>query len=259
MPLSVRCTHCIRERQLDDRRRELDEHELELSKRERNLGTSGRSRKNWPSSKLRLARHTIRRDIPAPQQRAVYISYALWLLFALTLLYNLICTLANDAARQNPITIVFALIFLFLGVPLAWMLWHKRLYNALKNGSSFSFVFYFIFFGVHIAFCALAAIAPPFGSNSQSMFNGWINAIDKAINGGANESAEVGKMMLVCAAIWTINAGVSIPVLGLAIRTYRMKGHSISRARKEIADGSQPASTNAALVTGSQRDASDRV
>lgn len=51
-----------------------------------------------------------------------------------------------------------AVLYMLLGIPLSWWLWYKRLYGAAKADSAFGFVWFFVWFAVHTAFCIWAAI-----------------------------------------------------------------------------------------------------
>lgn len=104
-------------------------------------------------------------------------------------------------------------------------------------------------------FCALGAVAPPFSKSARNVFAGWINGIDM-ISGDPDEntaSYNVAVMYLVSAAIFTINAALAVPVYGIAIKTYRMKGHSIQQARREIRDGPGTSASKGSEADGHER------
>jgi hypothetical protein len=44
------------------------------------------------------------------------------------------------------------------GVPLAFVFWYKRLYNAAATDRALSYLGFFLLFGVHTGFCIWAAI-----------------------------------------------------------------------------------------------------
>jgi hypothetical protein len=46
------------------------------------------------------------------------------------------------------------------GVPGAYYLWYRRVYNACKSDSAIMFAWFFLIFSAHILFCVYAAIAP---------------------------------------------------------------------------------------------------
>ena len=56
---------------------------------------------------------------------------------------------------------LMAAIYLGAGVPLAWILWYRRIYSACKHDSALGFLWFFIVFLVHIGFCICACCAFP--------------------------------------------------------------------------------------------------
>jgi hypothetical protein len=49
-------------------------------------------------------------------------------------------------------------IYWLVGTPLALVLWYFRAYYATVYDSAFSYMWFFLFFTVHLAFCIWAAI-----------------------------------------------------------------------------------------------------
>lgn len=85
------------------------------------------------------------------------------LLTMVALLFNFVAVLIgviDGAVPSKAMTLVFAAIYLVLGIPGAWILWYSRLYLAMRRDGAFSFATFFCTFLVHIAFCAWAAVAP---------------------------------------------------------------------------------------------------
>jgi hypothetical protein len=64
------------------------------------------------------------------------------------------------------------------GVPGAYYLWYRRLYNACKNDSALMFAWFFLVYLFHILFCIYAAVAPSglFGTATYSLAGreGWL-------------------------------------------------------------------------------------
>ena len=50
-----------------------------------------------------------------------------------------------------------------IGVPVAWILWYYRLYNAAKKDAAFTYAWFFLAYLVHIFWCIWSAVCafPP--------------------------------------------------------------------------------------------------
>jgi len=90
-------------------------------------------------------------------------TYYSFLLLTLSLVYNfLFCaTAAMFTGMESGFAAwLMALVYLITGVPGAFYLWYKRLYSAAKNDSAMNYLWFFLIYLVHVAFCFYAFIAP---------------------------------------------------------------------------------------------------
>ncbi|GLI64164.1 hypothetical protein VaNZ11_007349 [Volvox africanus] len=181
-----------KEAELAAKEKQLKDLEAKLS------GQEGQDKKNWPIC-YPILYHNISEEIPAKARRIVREGYVAWWGLLICLLWNWFCTcvMLGQKVDQKVPSWFLALLYLICGVPLSWWLWYKRLYNGAKADSAFSYVWFFLWFGMHTAFCIWAAIAVPFSANQWS-FAGFVtalNALDK------NNSA--GIVYLVGAGCWS--------------------------------------------------------
>ncbi|KAK4345032.1 hypothetical protein RND71_035208 [Anisodus tanguticus] len=62
----------------------------------------------------------------------------------------------------------FAVLYLF-GFPAAYYSWYRPLYRAMRTDSALKFGWFFLCYSIHIVFCVLAAVAPPFIFRANSL------------------------------------------------------------------------------------------
>ncbi|GIL45488.1 hypothetical protein Vafri_2714 [Volvox africanus] len=208
--------------------------EAELAAKEKQLRDleaklSGQNKKNWPIC-YPILYHNISEEIPEKARRVVREGYVAWWGLLICLLWNWFCTcvMLGQKVDQKVPSWFLALLYLICGVPLSWWLWYKRLYNGAKADSAFSYVWFFLWFGIHTAFCIWAAIAVPFSANQWS-FAGFVtalNALDK------NNSA--GIVYLVGAGCWATLATWSCWVIVDVFMFFRGKG-GIKEAKEQAA------------------------
>jgi len=128
-----------RVRELDEREHTLQRREAELARREAQLGVGARV-KNWPSRYFAIAYHNIAEEIPEGSRRAVHLAHYSFILLVVALSYNfLFAASAMFFTRGKFSAWLMAAIYLFLGVPGAYYLWYRRVYNACKNDSALMF------------------------------------------------------------------------------------------------------------------------
>ncbi|GIL82921.1 hypothetical protein Vretimale_8427 [Volvox reticuliferus] len=208
--------------------------EAELAAKEKQLKDletklSGQDKKNWPIC-YPILYHNISEEIPEKARRIVREGYVAWWGLVICLLWNWICTcsILGEKADQKVPSWFLALLYLICGVPLSWWLWYKRLYNAAKADSAFSFVWFFLWFGIHTAFCIWAAIAVPFSVNQWS-FAGFVTALN-----ALDKSNSVGIVYLVGAGFWAALATWSCWVIVDVFMFFRGKG-GIKEAKEQQA------------------------
>ena len=58
---------------------------------------------------------------------------------------------------------LLSIIYMVVGVPMGYMLWYMRLYNACQKDRALTYFFFFIFYSIHVCWCIWAFISPPIG------------------------------------------------------------------------------------------------
>ncbi|EFJ49365.1 hypothetical protein VOLCADRAFT_80622 [Volvox carteri f. nagariensis] len=202
----------------------LNRKEAELAAKEKQLKEleaklSEQNKKNWPIC-YPILYHDISAEIPPKGRRVVREGYMAWWGLVICLIWNWFCTcvMLGQNVNQKVPSWFLALVYLITGVPLSWWLWYKRLYNGAKADSAFSFIWFFIWFAVHTAFCTWAAIAFPFSANQWS-FAGFITALN-----ALDKNYFAGVVYLVGAGCWTVLAAWSCWVIVDVFLHFRGKG-----------------------------------
>jgi len=153
----------VRVRELDDRERVLDDRERELARREAELvANGGLKKKNYPfPGCFVFVYHSIQDDIPEDKKPAVKMAHYAFVITVTALCWNFLAATAAMFMFQSVMGWLMAAIYLGAGVPLAWILWYRRIYSACKHDSALGFLWFFIVFLVHIGFCICACCAFP--------------------------------------------------------------------------------------------------
>mmetsp|Transcript_20107 Transcript_20107/g.59708 ORF Transcript_20107/g.59708 Transcript_20107/m.59708 type:complete len:320 (-) Transcript_20107:1052-2011(-) len=220
-----------REAQLAAREAEFAAREKELKALESQLVTEGRlTRKNWPRC-WPIIYHDIEGEIQDPgSRRVVREVYVCWWGFMACLIWNFFCAsvmLGTDAEHKAS-SWFLTIIYFVLGVPIGFWVWYLAIYRAGKNDSTVRFIYFFLGFMIHTAFCIWAAIAVPFSAESWS-FCGWFAAI-QALDYGAFP----GVVFMMGAAFWTIEALYCLWCLKDAFLFFRGKG-GVEQAKQDAA------------------------
>lgn len=120
------------------------------------------------------------------------------------------------------------------GVPGAYYLWYRRLYNACKNDSAMMFAWFFLVYLFHILFCVYAAVAPSglFGTASYSLAGAmsFISAFDEGDNGTA-----LGGVYAFGFVLFLLEVLLSAYTLRAVYAAFRGSGHTIADARNQAA------------------------
>ncbi|KAK0590290.1 hypothetical protein LWI29_025037 [Acer saccharum] len=130
-----------KEKELQAKEAELRRKEQELKQREEAIRRTGVviEQKNWPPF-FPIIHHDIPKDIPIHLQKMAYAAFTTFL----------------------DITIWFLAIIYFLsGVPGAYTLWYRPIYNAMRTDSALRFGLFFLSYALHIGFCVFAAVGAP--------------------------------------------------------------------------------------------------
>lgn len=178
------------------------------------------------------------------------------------LTYNFIAVLiaAVSASEVDNVasSIVFAVIYLVVGIPGAWVTWYQRLYRAMIYDGATSFATFFFFFMIHIAFAVWSALSPGIGSvDSDFAHTGLFRALEFFKNSGAadrlagvilnhtsstcwhlawrgaHRCLAAGILFLIGAALWATVATLSFFYLFRVYKFFRTSGAE-DRARAEV-------------------------
>ncbi|XP_054792077.1 secretory carrier-associated membrane protein 4-like [Prosopis cineraria] len=208
IPLENTSVSKKREQELATWEADLKRREQEIKRREDAIAKSGVvvEDKNWPPF-FPVIHHDIANEIPVHAQRLQYLAFASWLGIVLCLVFNvvavIICWIRGGGVKIFFLAVIYAL----LGVPLSYVLWYRPLYRAMRTDSALKFGWFFLFYLLHIAFCVIAAIAPPIVFHGKSL-TGILAAIDVF-----SDHVFVGIFYLVGFALFCLEALLSLWVL----------------------------------------------
>lgn len=210
-----------KESDLAKREADVAAREAELKRWEADLRSSGRleAKKNWPRF-CPITNMDIKGEVPEGLQNVVTCAYWSYLLLVICLVFQLISVIVAvillhpSGGRLSGFFL--ALIYCLIGIPVAWILWYYRLYNAAKKDAAFTYAWFFLAYMVHIIWCIWSAISPPILFNRWS-YAGWLTAIITALP----ENSIVGIFYIVGASLWTLEAALSIWVVQLVYRKFR--------------------------------------
>ncbi|XP_020405322.1 secretory carrier-associated membrane protein 2 isoform X1 [Zea mays] len=162
---------------LSKKEKELQAKEAELNKRERELKRKEEAAaragiviedKNWPPF-MPIIHHDISNEIPIHLQRMQYLAFSSLLGLTACLFWNIIATTAAWIKSEGVMIWLLAIIYFISGVPGAYVLWYRPLYNAMRTESALKFGWFFLFYLLHILFCVWSAVAPPFPFKGKSL------------------------------------------------------------------------------------------
>ncbi|KAG8080083.1 hypothetical protein GUJ93_ZPchr0007g3118 [Zizania palustris] len=194
-----------REKELQAREAELNKREKELKRREEAAARAGIviEEKNWPPF-LPLIHHDIANEIPSHLQRMQYVAFASFLGVKIWLL---------------------AIIYFISGVPGAYVLWYRPLYNAMRTDSALKFGLFFFLYLFHILFCVFSAVAPPVVFEGKSLA-GILPAIDLI-----SRNALVGIFYFVGFGLFCLESLLSIWVIQRVYMYFRGSGKAAEMKR----------------------------
>merc|ERR1712203_229449 len=97
------------------------------------------------------------------------------------------------------------------GIPGAWHLWYRRLYDSARGESTLSIMPFLINYGMHVAFCGFTVILPGgFATFALTGLQATVSAF--------GVSSLLGIIYLVGAALWTLETALSALTLCSAYR-----------------------------------------
>ncbi|KAM5580921.1 hypothetical protein ABKV19_010240 [Rosa sericea] len=145
-----------KEKELKAREAELKRREQEIKRKEETVKKAGgfSTDKNWPPF-YPIIHHDIANEIPIHLQKIQYVALTTYL---------------------GIINWIMSIIYFVTTCPLAYFLWYRPLYRAMRTDSSLSFAGFFLCYTFHIGFCIYCALAPPIISGGQSL-TGILSAI----------------------------------------------------------------------------------
>ena len=193
--------------------------------------------------------HDINEDIPIDSGRSVVRhSYRTFLALALCLVYQLACTSANlyFARAAGVGQWLLSVIYLLTGLPGAWFGWHIRLYKCCIDDSSSGFIKVLFFYLTHCAFCVVACVSPPVGSNDRSL-SGFMPAYKLFVSGS---SRPLAIMYIVGGVLWGMESLYSLVVLKKMHSLWRGRGHSASAGATALAAESGMGGPAARMAAG---------
>lgn len=217
-----------KEKELQAKEAELRRREQEVKRREDALAGAGIvvEDRNWPPC-LPIIHHDIANEIPIHLQRMQYVAFTTLLGLAGCVVWNIMATTCFWFKAGDVGAWFFSIAYL-LGVPAAYFVWYRPLYRAMRTDSALNFGWFFLCYAVHIAFCVLAAIAPPFVFRQHSM-TGFLNAINLV---GWNSI--IGILFFVGAGFFALESVISIWVIQQVFSYFRGSGKA-AEMKKEAA------------------------
>ncbi|XP_062009610.1 secretory carrier-associated membrane protein 1-like [Rosa rugosa] len=165
------------EKDLKAREAELKRREQEIKRKEENVKKAGgfSTDKNWPPF-YPIIHHDIANEIPIHLQKIQYVALTTYLGLVVTLLWNIIAVTVFLFHGGGIINWIMSVIYFVTTCPLAYFLWYRPLYRAMRTDSSLSFAGFFLCYTFHIGFCIYCALAPPIISGGLSL-TGILSAI----------------------------------------------------------------------------------
>ncbi|KAL5797645.1 hypothetical protein ACOSQ2_002465 [Xanthoceras sorbifolium] len=216
-----------KEKELQAKEAELKRKEQELKQREEAIRKTGVviEVKNWPPF-FPLIHHDIPKDIPIHLQKMAYAAFTTFLGLIVCLVWNIIAV-TTAWIKGGDVTIWFLAIIYFLsGVPGAYVLWYRPFYNAMRTDSALKFGLFFLSYGIHIAFCVIAAIGAPIVFKGNSL-TGILPALEFL---GANVLVAV--LYLIGFGAFCLESLMSIWVIQQAYMYFRGSGKAAEMKRE---------------------------
>eukprot|EP00898_Chlorokybus_atmophyticus_P006907 jgi/Chlat1/7217/Chrsp57S06858 len=206
-----------KEKELRAKEAELKKREAELKKRETEAGPV-KDKKNWPPC-FPMVHHDIAADIPSEHRAMVRMCFFTYLLLILCFVWNIAsvsAALTMNAGSPGVGGWFLALAFMVIGIPGAYWLWYKRLYNAARRDRAVTYSIFFCMYMVHIAWCVYAFIAPPIILSGGKSLTGIFTLINVL---GANTT--IGIMYIVGCVLWGSEVLFSFWVLKMVYSRFR--------------------------------------
>ncbi len=222
------------QRDLERREQEVLRRERDLEARERAVrdapsGGGGSGALNWPFKWYAVVYHSIADEIPPRHKRCVTLCYTVYVLFAVAMLFNCFVTFIRIFQKGDLSSFLMSFIYMVCGIPGAWMLWYRRVYNTFKSDRAFGFLWFFLMFLLHIGFVIFAALAPPGFFGAQQWATCGLLNLTEALN----SHKIIGVMHAIVMSMLMADAVLSVVCIRMVYSSFRSDGHSIQQAREE--------------------------
>ncbi|KAI0494954.1 hypothetical protein KFK09_025104 [Dendrobium nobile] len=224
-----------KEKELQAKEADLRKREQEVKRKEDAAARAGvvLEEKNWPPF-FPIIHHDIAKEIPVHVQRMQYLAFASLLGLTACLFWNFIAVTAAWIKVENVKIWLLAIIYFISGVPGAYVLWYRPLYNAMRTDSALKFGWFFLFYMLHIVFCIFSAVAPPIIFKGKSL-TGILAAVDII-----GDSTIVGIFYFIGFGFFCIESLLSIWVLQQVYMYFRGTGKA-AQMKREAARGAMRA------------------
>ncbi|KAK8968808.1 Secretory carrier-associated membrane protein [Platanthera guangdongensis] len=224
-----------KEKELQAKEAELRRREQEIKRREDAVARAGIviEEKNWPPF-FPIIHHDIAKEIPVHLQRMQYMAFASLLGLTACLFWNIIAVTAAWIKISNVKIWLLAIIYFISGVPGAYVLWYRPLYNAMRTDSALKFGWFFLLYLLHIAFCIFAAVTPPIIFKGKSL-TGILAAVDVI-----GDSVIVGVFYFIGFGFFCLESLLSIWLLQQVYMYFRGTGKA-AQLKQEAARGTMMA------------------
>eukprot|EP00041_Stephanoeca_diplocostata_P014484 m.263932 g.263932 ORF g.263932 m.263932 type:complete len:318 (-) comp19714_c0_seq1:1134-2087(-) len=181
--------------------------------------------------------HDFKGEIPEWGYAATKHCYWIWLLYFVSLFWNMICNAvalgANDVSHADQ-SFGLSVAYFFILAPLAYTCWFQSLYQAMRKDSSLRFGWYFFTFAFQFMTGVFFSLGVP-GTGASGI---WV------ASDAIHEDSGVGIVMFTGAVLFlitTIYTGIHIKWV---VSLYRSSGQSIQKAQKEAVQGAVAASVS---------------
>jgi len=206
-----------REAALVAKEKALMEKNQRLVNRDRQVNEESIPEDNWPFALYAITYHSIKKEIPQQHQAFIRNHYRLVKLTMFTLFWNACIVFVlylEDSAGQTSTNLLWSVIYTIFGIPGAWKLWYRAIFNAVKAEKTFKFLQYFTFGGAHTIFCIVACI----GITDTSLC-GFLMMVDTlSLNTG------IAVCAMIAFASWIILTLGSIAMMRRTWSLYRNRG-----------------------------------
>jgi len=138
-------------------------------------------------------------------------------------------------------------VYLIVGIPGAWVLWHIKLYKNVQRNSATGWIFAMLFMMVNIGWGIASAIAPQYNATEAQIYiaSSGFWAASSISNKGYGKIAAV---YLVGGILWSLETAVSMYALRAAYRRYKGRGHSDAQIGLVVAGSAGRAGGTAAML-----------